>query len=117
MSIVLFVYLLFFFFFFKQKPAYELRISDWSSDVCSSDLAPLGGPVAPHAGRREVLDDPGAASCREAEAREDAARDRRGWAIGELHEDAVVGQRADRLADDAQADPGIGRAASRERVC
>src|SRR3546814_7259740 len=26
------------FFFFKQKPAYELRISDWSSDVCSSDL-------------------------------------------------------------------------------
>src|SRR3546814_16484955 len=28
-----------FFFFFKQKTAYELRISDWSSDVCSSDLA------------------------------------------------------------------------------
>src|SRR3546814_1672554 len=28
------------FFFFKQKPAYELRISDWSSDVCSSDLVP-----------------------------------------------------------------------------
>src|SRR3546814_19846432 len=28
----------FFFFFFKQKTAYELRISDWSSDVCSSDL-------------------------------------------------------------------------------
>src|SRR3546814_9702705 len=26
------------FFFFKQKPAYEMRISDWSSDVCSSDL-------------------------------------------------------------------------------
>src|SRR3546814_1672379 len=25
-------------FFFKQKPAYEMRISDWSSDVCSSDL-------------------------------------------------------------------------------
>src|SRR3546814_4075776 len=28
----------FVFFFFKQKTAYELRISDWSSDVCSSDL-------------------------------------------------------------------------------
>src|SRR3546814_10448443 len=28
----------FHFFFFKQKTAYELRISDWSSDVCSSDL-------------------------------------------------------------------------------
>src|SRR3546814_2080344 len=29
----------FFVFFFKQKTAYEMRISDWSSDVCSSDLA------------------------------------------------------------------------------
>src|SRR3546814_13463267 len=28
------------FFFFKQKTAYEMRISDWSSDVCSSDLSP-----------------------------------------------------------------------------
>src|SRR3546814_6893979 len=27
-------------FFFKQKTAYEMRISDWSSDVCSSDLLP-----------------------------------------------------------------------------
>src|SRR3546814_18813056 len=36
-----------FFFFFKQKTAYEMRISDWSSDVCSSDLVPLSfiGPV------------------------------------------------------------------------
>src|SRR3546814_3960508 len=33
------------FFFFKQKTAYEMRISDWSSDVCSSDLHRLnGGP-------------------------------------------------------------------------
>src|SRR3546814_6767425 len=31
--------MLFVFFFFKQKTAYEMRISDWSSDVCSSDLA------------------------------------------------------------------------------
>src|SRR3546814_5199740 len=30
-----------FFFFFKQKTAYEMRISDWSSDVCSSDLLAL----------------------------------------------------------------------------
>src|SRR3546814_7154456 len=29
---------IFFFFFFKQKTAYEMRVSDWSSDVCSSDL-------------------------------------------------------------------------------
>src|SRR3546814_9896109 len=33
-----YVFLLMFFFFFKQKTAYEMRISDWSSDVCSSDL-------------------------------------------------------------------------------
>src|SRR3546814_10222933 len=32
-----------FFFFFKQKTAYEMRISDWSSDVCSSDLYNSGG--------------------------------------------------------------------------
>src|SRR3546814_9811155 len=30
-----------YFFFFKQKTAYEMRISDWSSDVCSSDLPSL----------------------------------------------------------------------------
>src|SRR3546814_3146844 len=34
-----------FFFFFKQKTAYELRISDWCSDVCSSDLEILRGFV------------------------------------------------------------------------
>src|SRR3546814_4273227 len=32
-------------FFFKQKTAYELRISDWSSDVCSSDLWHNGGEI------------------------------------------------------------------------
>src|SRR3546814_5461816 len=32
------VFFFFLFFFFKQKTAYEMRISDWSSDVCSSDL-------------------------------------------------------------------------------
>src|SRR3546814_13274092 len=45
------------FFFFKQKTAYEMRISDWSSDVCSSDLGrnkgggvgrrPLPGDIRP----------------------------------------------------------------------
>src|SRR3546814_6780446 len=41
--------LFYFFFFFKQKTAYEMRISDWSSDVCSSDLdnpAFWGGDVS-----------------------------------------------------------------------
>src|SRR3546814_6905870 len=36
----MYVSILFYFFFFKQKTAYEMRISDWSSDVCSSDLYP-----------------------------------------------------------------------------
>src|SRR3546814_19892061 len=44
------------FFFFKQKTAYELRISDWSSDVCSSDL--LGGLEL---AKRNVTTDPGVA--------------------------------------------------------
>src|SRR3546814_10116971 len=33
-------YIILFIFIFKQKTAYEMRISDWSSDVCSSDLLP-----------------------------------------------------------------------------
>src|SRR3546814_19261042 len=41
--------MLFVFFFFKQKTAYEMRISDWSSDVCSSDLWIVSGT------RRDVL--------------------------------------------------------------
>src|SRR3546814_19691910 len=45
--------LCFVFFFFKQKTAYEMHISDWSSDVCSSDLPPGGGDLPLHrAGRR-----------------------------------------------------------------
>src|SRR3546814_4175523 len=39
-----------FLFFFKQKTAYEMRISDWSSDVCSSDL-----PGCPHRRLRHLL--------------------------------------------------------------
>src|SRR3546814_19009715 len=45
-----------FFFFFKQKTAYEMRISDWSSDVCSSDLQLADGTVR-HFGM--VLQNPG----------------------------------------------------------
>src|SRR3546814_2448061 len=49
------------FFFFKQKTAYEMRISDWSSDVCSSDLVanaahamPEGGELCITTGNRSV---------------------------------------------------------------
>src|SRR3546814_20229728 len=44
-------------FFFKQKKAYEMRISDWSSDVCSSDLVdPARGPERGEPVRRQRLD-------------------------------------------------------------
>src|SRR3546814_1062341 len=42
------------FFFFKQKTAYEMRISDWSSDVCSSDLQ-SGNPHRPPAAAHRIL--------------------------------------------------------------
>src|SRR3546814_9933286 len=44
-----------FIFFFKQKTAYEMRISDWSSDVCSSDLPGDHERDVQHAGH--LLDD------------------------------------------------------------
>src|SRR3546814_3714337 len=43
-----------FFFFFKQKTAYEMRISDWSSDVCSSDLLAEDEPVLQCSPRRRT---------------------------------------------------------------
>src|SRR3546814_1991877 len=85
-----------FFFFFKQKTAYEMRISDWSSDVCSSDLARVieangAGTTFLEAAAVEVqaLLDQGTASLRDSEAAMDSA--------------FVVTQ--------------IGRASCRERVC
>src|SRR3546814_7309432 len=44
------------FFFFKQKTAYEMRISDWSSDVCSSDL--MATHAVPATDQRPAGDDP-----------------------------------------------------------
>src|SRR3546814_1837325 len=97
------------FFFFKQKTAYEMRISDWSSDVCSSDLIPfdeigqnlnstlksadsllkqLDGEVAPDA--RKMIE--------EARAAIDAANQ-------------------NMLASGSPLQRKIGRASCRERVC
>src|SRR3546814_2827894 len=60
---VVMVYVCLIFFFFKQKTAYEMRISDWSSDVCSSDLRCRSGR------NRSSADRP--------KARRDRSRDRR----------------------------------------
>src|SRR3546814_3149324 len=87
-------------FFFKQKTAYEMRISDWSSDVCSSDLGQVlavhlhGLERAPALGKRVA-----------AAAGDDRAQ--QGLAIG--------GQKAGRRGH--QAPMKIGRASCRERVC
>src|SRR3546814_4347027 len=45
------------FFFFKQKTAYEMRISDWSSDVCSSDLpgSTVAKPASPRSGGESAV--------------------------------------------------------------
>src|SRR3546814_5026022 len=43
------------FFFFKQKTAYEMRISDWSSDVCSSDLVMMMAVAAGLAFEAETI--------------------------------------------------------------
>src|SRR3546814_9516200 len=59
------------FFFFKQKTAYEMRISDWSSDVCSSDLrVPAGLP-----GFRRRASDRSAAESRQRATRPSSASD------------------------------------------
>src|SRR3546814_20830372 len=48
------------FFFFKQKTAYEMRISDWSSDVCSSDLWIMRtGVIAKKMGMTRLFQDDG----------------------------------------------------------
>src|SRR3546814_3786635 len=44
------------YFFFKQKTAYEMRISDWSSDVCSSDLGEARLEEVEAAKRRELVE-------------------------------------------------------------
>src|SRR3546814_3535451 len=91
-------------FFFKQKTAYEMRISDWSSDVCSSDLhdqflRTIDAAVGRHRPFKRVGIAPQA-------AREEHARPTR-----HAGQDSRAGEE-----DDIMLLP-IGRASCRERVC
>src|SRR3546814_14473217 len=61
-------------FFVKQKTAYEMRISDWSSDVCSSDLGRAAVPVRAVPERRSGLDRGAGGACGGQSARLDPAR-------------------------------------------
>src|SRR3546814_2013098 len=92
----------FLFFFFKQKTAYEMRISDWSSDVCSSDL---GRQV--HDERRDLL---GLGASTQGRTRRRAARR---LVVVHRRVDATGTDRVD--ADVVGGE--IGRASGRGRVC
>src|SRR3546814_10514665 len=81
------VCVIFSFFFFKQKTAYEMRISDWSSDVCSSDL-PRGMRLAVVADRLAVPQHP--ACLGPAEPGQDAQQ--RGLAAAIRSEERRVGK-------------------------
>src|SRR3546814_4358333 len=80
-------------FFFKQKTAYEMRISDWSSDVCSSDLVGGSGNVAVEhiEPDKEVLE---FGDHRGVELRQALCRDHRGNAALAASR-AEIGQRGD----------------------
>src|SRR3546814_7663104 len=94
------------FFFVKQKTAYEMRISDWSSDVCSSDLE-----AGEADGNAAQYDDP------EQDLLAGIEFLRRGMDAPAEHA-AALGQ-PDEIVPVRQIvpDPDIGRASCRERVC
>src|SRR3546814_10768497 len=81
------------FFFFKQKTAYEMRISDWSSDVCSSDLTDTalqrGGKITLRRGHRPAARLAGATR-RGACAGECIQRARQAHPRGQLHRIAIA---------------------------
>src|SRR3546814_9924369 len=83
-----------YFFFFKQKTAYDMRISDWSSDVCSSDLDEVGvdPQVEDFLEGKEPVRIPAAERGDERRARR-AGRARRGdEAVRREMDDAIVGK-------------------------
>src|SRR3546814_4687863 len=93
-------------FFFKQKTAYEMRISDWSSDVCSSDLM------------RIVLLTAGLclAACQQAPQNASDAQTSDNMAADNMEFTEVPPDESAAVSTDALP-PQIGRASCRERVC
>src|SRR3546814_10024659 len=111
------MFMLFLFFFFKQKTAYEMRISDWSSDVCSSDLKTTEIPadrastgafytafLETEKRNRDLIDSIIKAPVKEGS---DEAR------IANFYKAYIDTQ----AIDAAGMKPEIGRASCRERVC
>src|SRR3546814_3589713 len=99
-----------FFFFFKQKTAYEMRISDWSSDVCSSDLKGLQSlREYLHAAAQSVAARSATGLFRLAVDRVFTLKGHGTVVTGTVH-DGVLS-----LSDDTLDQ--IGRASCRERVC
>src|SRR3546814_10292459 len=90
------------FFFFKQKTAYEMRISDWSSDVCSSDLYVVFGKRYTPVSDEQPFRQEGTAS----------------WYGRKFHgKKTANGETYDMYAMSAAHPTQIGRASCRERVC
>src|SRR3546814_2967218 len=102
-----------FFFLCKQKTAYEMRISDWSSDVCSSDLK------TGYSGRIRTLSLDIAVAIVTAEASEtENAPDCRVHAESEEGPEIGAGwKRSSDKAGDFVSIQQIGRASGRDRVC
>src|SRR3546814_17610733 len=98
-----------YFFFFKQKTAYEMRISDWSSDVCSSDLLARQVEGGERGGDVHVGDLGGGLVLHRGEDQRDDAFGDRGIAVGEEVEPAIVaGHRINPDARRAAAHPRRG---------
>src|SRR3546814_9956307 len=100
---------MFFFFFFKQKTAYEMRISDWSSDVCSSDLLVVSDIFAVNSDN-DVTGPDARICCRPSR-------------LDRLNKLTAVVRNAKRICEilanrlDGHTQVEIGRASCRERVC
>src|SRR3546814_10791359 len=101
-----------FVFFFKQKTAYEVRISDWSSDVCSSDLLSTG-LTDPFGLVMEKVLSPTVAICN---GRETILLGTYNY-MGMTFDEDVIAAGKQAFEDFGAGTTEIGRASCRERVC